>query len=86
MYAFVLFHFQGLVVILYGDMSSIDEGLDCFKIEITDRHFLSILAYLVSVSAKVFLVMAMWQLSCSRAVPRPYLFVSVLMVTGFFLS
>ena len=45
-----------------------------------ERHFLLMIAYLVSVSVSVSLAKAVGQLSCRRVAPNPYLLASVFSV------
>ena len=69
--------------ILCVDVSSIDEGMKFFRPKHTDKHSLSNMAHLVSVSLKVLLGNAIWQGSCSRAAPGLNSYMLVLMVMGF---
>ena len=61
------------MVILYGGVSTIYEGMKCFESERYGKQFLSISAYLVSESMRVLLANAICQLSCSRTATQTIL-------------
>ena len=71
-FGLVLYHLKGFMVVLYGDVSSIDKGMDFLRQKQTDTHSLLILAHMISVSVKVLLANAIGCLYCNGVAPRPY--------------
>ena len=72
MYGFPLDHLQRLVVILHSDMFAVYICMELLKFKHTERHSLSMLAYMVSTAVKVLLEKAIGLLFWRSAALRPY--------------